>query len=283
MRLIKKKTALLRSWGLMGLLALAMTGCQMQLTSTNPVTGRNEIAFISTEEEIEIGEEFFEALINESGGRHQDAALTAYVNEVGQKIAKVSDRPDLPYEFVVVNDTSLNAWALPGGKIAINIGLLALLENEAELAAILGHEIAHAAARHTAERWERYTVKPSLDLMQTMLNPTYAMVVATDLPEEIMESKYSRDAEHEADHYGMEYMARAGYDVASANTVHEKLRDAADSDPYEETMIDSFFNTHPDSENRVAKNKQHSIVYPEYGFRGEEVYRIKTATLRTPS
>ncbi len=83
--------------------------------------------------------------------------LTAYINEVGQKLAAVSDRP-LPYEFVVLNNPVPNAWALPGGKIAVNVGLLSELKNEAELAAVLGHEIVHAAARHGAKAQERGTL-----------------------------------------------------------------------------------------------------------------------------
>lgn len=281
MRHYKKKSALLRSWGLLGLLAVILSGCHMQLTTANPANGRYEIAFISTEEEIEIGEEFFEELINESGGRYTaDPALSAYINEIGQKIAKQSDRPDLPYEFVIVNDASLNAWALPGGKIAVNIGLLALLDDEAELAAILGHEIAHANARHTAERWERFTVKPSLDVLQSIFNPVYAFVAASGLTEELLESKYSRDAEHEADHYGMEYLARAGYDVTAPARVHKKLGNAAAEEGYQASMVETLYDTHPDSEDRIEENLRHEAYYSGEGIKGEEIYKSKTASLR---
>lgn len=93
------------------------------------------------------------------GGRfYVDPELTLYVQQVGQKLARVSDRPDLPFEFVVLNSSVPNAWALPGGKIAVNRGLLVLLEDEAELAAVLGHEIVHAAARHSAAAMSQQTL-----------------------------------------------------------------------------------------------------------------------------
>ena len=123
----------------------AVSGC-----AVNPVTGKKELALYSTEDEIAIGREHYFTAQQSSGGLYKvDTALTGYVARVGRRIAAVSDRP-LPYEFVVLNDSSPNAWALPGGKIGINRGLLVELDNEAELAAVLGHEIVHAAARHGA-------------------------------------------------------------------------------------------------------------------------------------
>ncbi|MDY6948508.1 MAG: M48 family metalloprotease, partial [Pseudomonadota bacterium] len=118
------------------LVALALGAC-----GVNPVTGKKEIQFISEAQEIKIGEQNYAPTQQSEGGDFDVLPdLTAYVNEVGQKLAKVADR-QLPYEFVVLNNPVPNAWALPGGKIAINVGLLSELKNEAELAAVLGHEI----------------------------------------------------------------------------------------------------------------------------------------------
>ena len=122
---------------------------------TNPVTGESEIGLVSTSQQIAIGEEQYEPSQQMQGGQYVvDRELRGYVSGVGNKVAQYSNI-DLPYEFVVLNSSIPNAWALPGGKIAINRGLLVELRNEAELAAVLGHEVVHAAARHGAKQMER--------------------------------------------------------------------------------------------------------------------------------
>ena len=122
----------------------------------NPVTKQREFQFVSQDKEIQIGQQNYSPARQSQGGDYiLDTELTRYVQQVGQKLAAVSDRPDLPYEFVVLNDSVPNAWAMPGGKIAFNRGLLYELHSEAELAAVLGHEIVHAAARHGAQGMER--------------------------------------------------------------------------------------------------------------------------------
>ena len=124
------------------LLALGLlVGC-----ATNPVTGESEFAFVDESQELAIGAEQYPPSQQMQGGRYvADPAVGAYVSEIGARLAAVSDR-DLPYEFVVLNNGVPNAWALPGGKIAVNRGLLLELENEAELAAVLGHEVVPSAA-----------------------------------------------------------------------------------------------------------------------------------------
>src|SRR5210317_1032321 len=117
----------------------ALYGC-----AVNPVTGKNELSLISESQEISIGQKNYGPSRQMQGGDYNvNPELSVYVNTVGQKLARVSDRK-LPYEFVVLNNSTPNAWALPGGKIAVNRGLLMSLENEAELAAVLGHEIVPA-------------------------------------------------------------------------------------------------------------------------------------------
>jgi predicted Zn-dependent protease len=126
------------------------TGC-----AVNPVTGKSEIMFMSTAQEIEMGKQNYLPMQQSQGGVYDvDPELTTYVQRVGKKVAAQSG-VDLPYDFVVLNNSVPNAWALPGGKIAINRGLLYELESEAELAAVLGHEAVHAAARHTAKQQSR--------------------------------------------------------------------------------------------------------------------------------
>ena len=136
---------LLRTFTLYFIL-LWLAGC-----AVNPVTGKNELSLVSEQQELAIGAQQYDPARQSQGGDYNaDPALAAYVSEVGQKLARVSDRK-LPYEFKVLNNSVPNAWALPGGKISINRGLLTELKSEAELAAVLGHEIVHAAARHGAQ------------------------------------------------------------------------------------------------------------------------------------
>lgn len=132
------------------LIATWLTGC-----AVNPVTGKSEFMIVSEQEELALGQQNYAPMQQAQGGVYDvDPELTSYVQEVGARLAAVSDR-QLPYEFVVLNNSVPNAWALPGGKIAINRGLLTELNSEAELAAVLGHEIVHAAAKHSAQQMSR--------------------------------------------------------------------------------------------------------------------------------
>ena len=137
-------------WPCLTLAGLA--GC-----AVNPATGRTELALIpvSTSQEIAIGEKTFPQAVQQMGGEYPDARLAAYVNQVGLRLGRASQRPDLPYQFKVVNDSTPNAFALPGGFIAITRGLLINMDNEAQLAAILGHEIGHVTARHAVQGLQR--------------------------------------------------------------------------------------------------------------------------------
>ncbi|MDG2293378.1 MAG: M48 family metalloprotease, partial [Methylophilaceae bacterium] len=130
--------------------SLTITACGF-----NPVTKKREFQWISEAKEIAIGKQNYSPARQSQGGDYViDPDLSAYISYVGKKLAAVSDRPDLPYEFVLINDSVPNAWAMPGGKIAFNRGLLYELNSEAELAAVMGHEIVHAAARHGAKNME---------------------------------------------------------------------------------------------------------------------------------
>ena len=133
---------------------IVLTGC----LATNPVTGNKEIVLMPLSEQIATGEKSYIPYQQQQGGQYTvDPGLTRYVASLGQSLAKVSDQPELPYEFVVLNDSTPNAWALPGGKVAINRGLISMLDDEAQLAAVIGHEIVHAAAGHSAAQMTRQT------------------------------------------------------------------------------------------------------------------------------
>ncbi|MGB5496390.1 MAG: M48 family metalloprotease, partial [Sedimenticolaceae bacterium] len=197
------------------LLIGAMVGC-----AVNPVTGKNEITLVSEAQEMAIGQKNYGPYRQAQGGDYiLEPALTAYVASVGDRLAKVSDRK-LPYEFKVLNDSSPNAWALPGGKISINRGLLVELRSEAELAAVLAHEIVHAAARHSAQSMERgMFLQGALVAAGVALGDSgYGDVglMGANVGAQLTNQKFSRDDESEADLYGMRYMVRAGYDPSAA-------------------------------------------------------------------
>jgi predicted Zn-dependent protease len=254
-------------------LSFVITGC-----GTNPVTKKKEFQFVSQEKEIAIGTQNYSPARQSQGGDYViDPELTAYVQGIGKRLAAVSDRPDLPYEFVVLNDSVPNAWAMPGGKIAFNRGLLYELNSEAELAAVMGHEIVHAAARHGAKSMER-----GIFLQGAMIavgigaqNSDYGNLIVggSQLGAQLVSSKYGRDAESESDLYGMQYMKKAGYDPAAAVKLQEtfvRLSEGKNPD-----FISGLFASHPPSPERVAANKVTLVKLGAGGEMGVETYAKK--------
>jgi beta-barrel assembly-enhancing protease len=242
--------------------SLALSGC-----GVNPVTGKKEIQFVSEAQELQIGEQQYAPTRQSEGGDFKMLPeLTAYVSEVGQKLAAVSDRK-LPYEFVVLNSSVPNAWALPGGKIAVNRGLLPELRSEAELAAVLGHEIVHAAARHGAKAQERGTLLQAGLAVATIgaavggadQNIAGLVIQGAGLGAQLVQTKYGRDQELEADEYGMKYMKQAGYDPWAGVTLQESfVRLSKENGAKPQSFIEGLFASHPPSEERVEKNKMHA-------------------------
>ncbi len=261
-------------------LAGAMTGC-----GVNPVTGRSEVQFVSQSEEIQTGEKQYAPTRQSQGGDLTVLPeLTAYVSEVGQKLAAVADRK-LPYEFTVLNSSVPNAWALPGGKIAVNRGLLTQLHDEAELAAVLGHEIVHAAARHGAKAQERSV------LLQAVVLAGGVAAAASDADPKIVgvamagagvgtqlvQQRFGRDQELEADAYGMRYMQRAGYDPAAAVDLQQtfvKLSAGKDAN-----WLEGLFASHPPSQERVDRNRQLVAQLGARGERGADRFAARVAPL----
>lgn len=256
----------------------ALAGC-----ATNPVTGRSELALVSEAQELEIGREQYGPARQMQGGDYNvDPALTEYVDSVGQRLAAVSDR-ELPYEFTVINEGTPNAWALPGGKIAVHRGLLTELENEAELAAVLGHEIVHAAARHGAQSMQRQQLMQGAILVAGVAAaasdtaPPGLVMGASSLAASLLNQRYGRGAELEADRYGMEYMAKAGYDPQAAVTLQEKFVRLAEG--RKAGWLEGLFASHPPSEDRVAANRELAMTLPQ-GELGTERFVAATEQLR---
>jgi len=265
------------------LVSLATVTLLTSSCGVNPVTKKREFQMVSESEEIAIGKQNYAPARQSQGGDYIiDPELTAYVQSVGNKLAAVSDR-QLPYEYTVLNDSVPNAWAMPGGKIAFNRGLLYELNSEAELAAVMGHEMVHAAARHGAKSMERGMLMQGAMIAVGIgaQNTNYANLIVggAKLSSQLATSKYGRDAESEADLYGMQYMKRAGYDPTAAVTLQETfVRLSADK---KSSFIDGLFASHPPSPERVADNKRTLAQVGAGGEWGKEIYAQKVAKLKS--
>ncbi|MBN8429629.1 M48 family metalloprotease [Microbulbifer salipaludis] len=245
--------------GALALTAAVTTG--LAGCAVNPVTGKKELSLMSQSQEVALGEQQYPKAQQTQGGEYLiDPSLQRYVSDVGQKLARVSDQPSLPYEFVVLNNGTPNAWALPGGKIAINRGLLVLLEDEAELAAVLGHEIVHAAARHSAAAMSQQQILGAglAILGATTQDTAYGDLISlgSQFGGSAYIAKYGRDNELESDRYGMKYMVAAGYDPYGAVRLQKKFVEL--SKGKQAGGLEALFASHPPSQARVDANIQHA-------------------------
>lgn len=261
------------------LFAFVLAGC-----STNPVTGKKQLSFIPESQELSMGAEQYKPTQQTQGGQfYLDPELNLYVQEVGMKLAEVSDRPDLPYEFVVLNSSVPNAWALPGGKIAINRGLLTEFEDEAQLASVLGHEIVHAAARHSVQRMQQSTLISLgvAGLGFAVSDNEWASLImgGAAMGAQLALAQYSQGDELESDSYGIRYMKAAGYDPQAAVELQELfVRLSEGNNP---GFLQGMFATHPPSQKRVSENQKLVDKIGAGGYRGRETYQKKTKFLRS--
>jgi predicted Zn-dependent protease len=233
--------------------AIFLAGCIV-----NPVTGEKELSFTSEARELSIGQQQYAPSQQSQGGTYYlDPELSFYVSTIGKRLAAVSDRPTLPYEFVVLNNSIPNAWALPGGKIAVNRGLLVELDNEAELAAVLSHEIVHAAARHSAKQLDKnLLLGAGLQILALGLGDQAGgdmILQGAGLGAAMIQSKYGRSAELESDLYGMRYMSKAGYDPQGAVTLQKTFLRLAEG--RQSNWLSGLFASHPPSAERVRTNQ----------------------------
>lgn len=225
-----------------------MLGC-----AANPVTGRPQFMMVSEDQEIKIDKQHSPHQFSSDYGPLQDASLNNYIHQTGRTLSARTHRPHMPYSFRGVNATYVNAYAFPGGSIAATRGILLDLENEAQLAALLGHELGHVNARHTAEQMSKSTL---INLFVGGL----ATVVGTQssglgsLASQLgmvgagaLLASYSRDNEREADALGLEYMVQAGYNANGFVGLMDMLRRTS---KYKPSAIELMFATHPMSDER---------------------------------
>ena len=229
-------------------------------TERNPVTGENQHISMSVEQEIALGLQAAPKMAEQFGGLSTDRKAAGTVKRVGQKIVDATVAESSPYRFdfhLLADDTTINAFALPGGQIFMTQGLLKRLKNEDQLAGVLGHEIGHVIGRHSAEHLAKAKLTQGL---------TGAAVIATYDPSNprsmgtaavaalignMMTMKFGRDDELESDRFGVNFVAEAGYRPEAMIEVMKILGEASGGKRPAE-----FFSTHPNPENRIVNIKQ---------------------------
>jgi predicted Zn-dependent protease len=227
-------------------LALVSTAC-----ATNPATGQRQFSLMSEAQEIGIGQEQ-DAEVRKEMGVYGDRMLQQYVLDIGLKLAQVSERPNLPWHFTVVDVPAINAFALPGGYIYITRGLLPFLQDEAELAGVLGHEIGHVTARHAAQQYSRATgAELGLILGSIFVPATRPLAQLGETGLSVLFLKYGRDDEAQADSLGVRYASRAGWDpdgIPRMLTTLGRIEEASDN-----KGVPNWLSTHPAPEDRIAR------------------------------
>jgi predicted Zn-dependent protease len=234
-----------------------LTGCMI-----NPVTGKSELSFMGQQDEIGIDKEYSPKQFSNDYGVLQDQSINAYINNIGLTLARKTHRPDMPYSFRATNAYYMNAYTFPGGTVAITRYLLAKLENEEQLAAILGHELGHVNARHTAAIMTRSTLLQGALALGSLAagkqfgetNPLLAqsLNLAGALGGQLYLASYSRDNEREADDLGQLYMARSNYNPIGMADAMNVLNKEHQSNP---NAVEILFATHPMTRERYETTK----------------------------
>ena len=245
--------------------ALAVSGC-----AVNPATGKNQLMLVSEDQEIAMGRQADSAVVT-SIGLYPDPVWQRYIQQFGARIAATSERPGLPWTFRVVDDPAVNAFAIPGGFVYVTRGLLAHLTNEAELGSVVGHEIGHVTARHTAAEMSKQQLIGlglTAGSMASSQVAKYAGTASQALG--ILYLKFSRDDESQADQLGLRYMRRARYDPRQMPEVFRMLERLSTAEGG--ARLPTWLETHPSPTNRVAAISAQIAALPQ-DFSGTSVNR----------
>jgi predicted Zn-dependent protease len=214
--------------------------------AVNPVSGKQELMLLSEADEIKLGNETDSQVVKEYG-IFEDPKLTAYLNDFCQRLGKVSHRPKLTYRFKILDSSVVNAFAVPGGYVYFSRGILATLNNEAELAGVMGHEIGHIAARHSAKQYSKAQLAQVG--LGTVLVDSPILSGLAQLGAGMLFLRFSRDNEREADNLGVEYASKTGYDATQMASFFETLGQMNPGS--DRSGLPGWFSTHPSPENRV--------------------------------
>lgn len=256
-------------------LILVLSFCFAAGCATNPITGEKEFMLFDEEHDVAIGRKYAPEVEKQMDGRIDDPELQQYIDRIGQRIVRVSQNRDFQYHFVALNHKSVNALALPGGYIYITKGMLKKLTTEAQLAAILGHEVTHVVARDVSAAISRdIGIGILLSAATSGKTPT-GVRVAASLTRQLLGLRFSRKDERDADIGGLDYMVRAGYNPYGMVETMQILQKLQKSRPVE------FFSTHPNPENRIEYlTEEIEVVYPNLQGRktGADDYQTNVLT-----
>ncbi|MBI5904127.1 MAG: M48 family metalloprotease [Deltaproteobacteria bacterium] len=265
------------------LLVLGVYSC-----AVNPVTGRSELSIVSfsEEEEASLGAKAYTPAVQQQGGFYRDRELEEYVQGVGMRLARVSHRPNLDYRYRVLNSSVPNAFALPGGYIVINRGLLVGLKSEAEMAAVLGHETGHVTAKHSLAGYQRaMAANVLLSGVVLAAGGRSGVQELSGITASLIENGFSRDQEREADWLGIDYLVKAGYNPEGAVRLQEYFFSQLEGGK-NPLFVEGLFRTHPFSRERldnararIAERYPDTVRNPNYTF-NETAFLRKTARLR---
>lgn len=253
-------------WGCRTALAVLIVFLSVFLASCakNPVTGQEELAFMSEPQELAMGARYYPEVIQLNNGTPpEDPQLQAYVSRVGGRLARLSHRPNIPWQFTVVDSSQINAFALPGGKICITRGLITKMSSEDELAGVLGHEIGHVTARHAVAAYTRQVLMAGamLGLTIALSDNDYApaLLAAAGVAGGLMMLSYSRDQERQSDELGYQYMTKAGYNPLAMVNTFELFKKMQKSEP---GVIEGMLSSHPLPRERITAAEKRALSSP---------------------
>ena len=240
-----------------------LVGC-----AAHPVTGKREIRLVSTKQEVDLGKATAQQVVNEFG-IYDDPKLHEYINEVGQKLANVSERKEITYSFTVLNTPMVNAFAAPGGFIFVTRGILKELDDEAQLAGVMAHEIGHVVWRHGAKRLEKAFGYSAIVLLGEILTKKDLSQLRqyTNFLFSLMLLGYSRKNEFEADNAGVRYSLAGGYDPRGMAGFFEKLKAMEKKPP---SKFETLFRSHPPTGDRIERVE---LYLEQVEFEGAELVR----------
>ncbi len=258
---------------------MGLTGC-----SVNPATGQRQLNAISTSQEISMGAQAAPQFIQSYGGEVPSANVRNYVTEMGNKLVNVCERPDLPWEFTIVDSSVLNAFALPGGKVFLSRGLAEKLTNEAQLAGVIGHEIGHVTAQHIGQQMTRAMIIQGIGVGlavagdQTDNQTLKVLGVGATAGGTVYMLKFGRDQESQADELGVRYMTKVGYNPMGQVQVMQVLKEASGGGGGQMEIL----STHPLPQTRIERlNSLISQQYPAAMSSSNDMYKFNASSYQS--